>query len=154
MKHPHIPTKDAGSGDGPSSSRPRRREFSPAEVEFLREMFFSGATWPVIASALGRTAQSVRQKCYAIGLRRFRMNEVKVEKFAKSTLQNRRYQRKYPEKRRAHKAVEWALASKTIHKKPCENCGADDVHAHHDDYSRPLDVRWLCPLCHKAEHAA
>lgn len=36
----------------------------------------------------------------------------------------------------------------------CSHCGIPNVrlHAHHDDYSRPLDVRWLCSKCHVAEH--
>jgi hypothetical protein len=38
----------------------------------------------------------------------------------------------------------------------CEQCGARPpphrLHAHHPDYSRPLDVRWLCSLCHGQEH--
>lgn len=36
---------------------------------------------------------------------------------------------------------------------PCEVCGLDDssVQAHHDDYSKPLEVRWLCSW-HHAEH--
>jgi hypothetical protein len=32
-------------------------------------------------------------------------------------------------------------------------CGTQDrVQAHHEDYSRPLDVVWLCPTHHKARH--
>ena len=37
----------------------------------------------------------------------------------------------------------------------CEQCGGiGDIHAHHDDYSRALDVRWICRDCHTELHAA
>ena len=36
----------------------------------------------------------------------------------------------------------------------CEVCGASDAHAHHTDYSKPLDVRWLCSIHHAEEHRA
>lgn len=36
---------------------------------------------------------------------------------------------------------------------PCEVCGTeDDVQAHHDDYYKPLDVRWLCRKHHREHH--
>lgn len=45
-----------------------------------------------------------------------------------------------------------AIRSGMIQKQPCEVCGIDnDVEAHHDDYSKPLDIRWLCTK-HHAEH--
>jgi hypothetical protein len=31
-------------------------------------------------------------------------------------------------------------------------CGEPKVHAHHEDYSRPLDVTWLCQKCHVQRH--
>ncbi len=35
--------------------------------------------------------------------------------------------------------------------KPCEICGAEkNVEMHHDDHSKPLEVRWICCHCHRA----
>jgi ribosomal protein S27AE len=36
--------------------------------------------------------------------------------------------------------------------KPCERCGSKNVQMHHDDYSQPLQVRWLCLTCHHDLH--
>jgi ribosomal protein S27AE len=35
----------------------------------------------------------------------------------------------------------------------CSSCGsASVIHGHHHDYSRPLDVEWLCGSCHAIRH--
>ena len=39
-----------------------------------------------------------------------------------------------------------------LKKGPCEKCGQASVEAHHDDYSKPLSVRWLCRLHHEEIH--
>ncbi len=36
--------------------------------------------------------------------------------------------------------------------KPCEVCEKVKVDAHHDDYTKPLDVRWLCRYHHVEHH--
>jgi hypothetical protein len=55
--------------------------------------------------------------------------------------------------RAAHKAVATAVLHGILMRRPCEECGAEaNVHAHHHDYARPLDVQWLCATHHKAEH--
>jgi hypothetical protein len=57
-------------------------------------------------------------------------------------------------KRAAHKAVQNAVRSgRMVKPAVCEDCGAGGrIHGHHDDYSKPLVVRWLCPKCHGAWH--
>lgn len=37
-------------------------------------------------------------------------------------------------------------------RKPCSECGAETAEKHHHDYSKPLEVTWLCRPCHMAEH--
>lgn len=66
----------------------------------------------------------------------------------------RAYRSRNPLKRRAHTLTGNAIRDGLITKKPCESCGASPAQAHHDDYSRPLDVRWLCVPCHVAHHKA
>jgi hypothetical protein len=63
-----------------------------------------------------------------------------------------RWRQQNPEKAAAHRAVRRALRAGELQKQPCEVCEAADVHAHHDNYGQPLQVRWLCPLHHVAHH--
>jgi hypothetical protein len=54
---------------------------------------------------------------------------------------------------RAQSAVRRALKRGDLFRLPCEVCGsANNVDAHHDDYSQPLSVRWLCRSHHQQHH--
>jgi hypothetical protein len=44
------------------------------------------------------------------------------------------------------------LKSGRIIRQPCEMCEAEKAEAHHDDYSKPLSVRWLCRSHHQLLH--
>lgn len=59
------------------------------------------------------------------------------------------YNRKYPERRKARETVKQALYKGILKKEPCVVCGVDKVQAHHPDYSKPIDIIWLCPSHHK-----
>lgn len=54
------------------------------------------------------------------------------------------------EKVKAHKKVARAIKNKTLIRENCF-CG-EKAQAHHEDYSKPLDVIWLCHLHHKEKH--
>lgn len=65
----------------------------------------------------------------------------------------RRHRAENPDKYRARTAVSNALRDGRLSKKPCQMCGTTDrVQAHHHDYSKPLDVEWLCFACHRKDH--
>jgi len=57
-----------------------------------------------------------------------------------------------PVKRRAQSAVSNALRDGLLTKQPCHCCGSEAVEGHHPDYSRPLDVVWLCTAHHSELH--
>ena len=65
--------------------------------------------------------------------------------------------RRPPEQIQAINKLNWALQSGRIEfPGVCEDCGREgtryEIHAHHDDYSKPYDVRWLCRSCHMEHH--
>jgi len=59
----------------------------------------------------------------------------------------------HPKARAAHSAVNNAVRDGRLKKGPCDVCGGTvAVHAHHDDYDRPMTVRWLCVPHHAQWH--
>lgn len=54
-------------------------------------------------------------------------------------------------RRKAHNKVNAAVRDGRLKPEPCFVCGNKAV-AHHPDYSRPLQVTWLCPEHHKQAH--
>ena len=55
-------------------------------------------------------------------------------------------------KTRAMKNLQYALQSGKLTRQPCEVCGEEKADAHHDDYAKPLEVRWLCRRHHIQWH--
>jgi hypothetical protein len=64
-----------------------------------------------------------------------------------------RYVHRYPEKKNAWNLVYKAVRSgRLIRPTGCSRCGKRcKPEAHHPDYSKPLEVVWLCEVCHKNE---
>lgn len=75
--------------------------------------------------------------------------------FAGKKRWRKKYKTQFPEKLAANNKVYYAVSHGLI-KRPdhCEKCGTQcKPHGHHHDYSKPLEVIWVCQPCHKKIHA-
>lgn len=66
----------------------------------------------------------------------------------------KKYKEKNPKKRQAHIIVGNSIRSGAlIRPNICSECErTQNIQAHHDDYNKPLEVRWLCSRCHIKWH--
>lgn len=55
-------------------------------------------------------------------------------------------------KLKTRKKTRDAIKKGEIIKTPCEKCGNIKTQAHHIDYNKPFDIKWLCRKCHAKEH--
>jgi len=84
-------------------------------------------------------------------------NKIKGEKIYDATsasLRQRKWQLHNPEKTECHQKFKYALKKGIlIRANTCSACGINcKPNGHHPDYSKPLEVIWLCVGCHKKEH--
>ena len=59
-----------------------------------------------------------------------------------------------PHKKEATAKLNRAIKAGKITREPCMVCGSDEgrIEAHHEDYSKPLEVHWLCVRHHNDRH--
>lgn len=68
------------------------------------------------------------------------------------TAGNKTYKTNNPKKIIAHNMVGYALRKGTLLKNPCWCGSSENLCGHHDDYDKPLEVRWLCHAHHAEWH--
>lgn len=56
--------------------------------------------------------------------------------------------KKYAYKEHARQKMRYAIEHGKMEQKPCVICGEEKTQGHHKDYSKPLDVVWLCTVHH------
>lgn len=128
-----------------------------------KECFKCGKTKPLVDFYKHKDmADGHLNKCKDCGKSDVRSNRQKNVEYYRDYDRNRgsrqgkeylsSYRERYPNKYKAHSTVSNAVRDGKLTKNPCEKCGEEPVHGHHDDYLKPLEVRWLCPVCHKAWH--
>ena len=64
----------------------------------------------------------------------------------------KRVKERSPEKVLARSRMNNAIRKGILARLPCEKCGDPKSQGHHDDYSKPLEVHWMCHRCHMQEH--
>ena len=88
-------------------------------------------------------------------------DQIKAYERLRNTLPGRRvlkksyaseYRSKNRDKHLARIKVGNALRGKKLVKLPCEICGNSKSEAHHHDYSKPLEVKWVCKFHHMQLH--
>lgn len=80
-------------------------------------------------------------------------NQAKADKKRNPNWRAEWYEKKkndpfFLKQRRARHLVESAIIRGELKRQPCEACGKLPSEAHHDDYDKPLQVRWLCRSHH------
>jgi hypothetical protein len=60
--------------------------------------------------------------------------------------------RRQPNRRKANVMMANAVRDGRLTRIPCEVCGNQRSQGHHEDYSKPLDVVWLCTRHHADRH--
>lgn len=78
------------------------------------------------------------------------------ERLAKYRESQIRWLKKNKEKRQCHVKTCNAIRDGRLKREDCATCGRSkdkaQIHAHHEDYKKPLDVVWLCVACHGKRH--
>lgn len=84
---------------------------------------------------------------------RERTKNLTREQITKHNASHKAYQSRNPIKISAKNQANHAIRSGRLIRKPCERCSrTTHIHAHHEDYTKPLDVVWLCSGCHGDRH--
>jgi len=95
------------------------------------------------------------QRLYRLDGSVYEKNNLKnrTVKFDSKAKANKKYRMRNILKYTAHNAVTAAIRDGRLAKKPCAVCGFwRKVQAHHDDYTKLLEVIWLCVECHNNRH--
>lgn len=139
-------------------SKRKYKYWTESDVEFLKQNVNKLDDWE-LAEALGRTRDAVvhyKQRHRILQSHDFTAHIISLARGGSGTPMSpaekfRAYVAKHG--RKAKDAVFHAKAAGRLVEQPCEICNsAYCIAAHHANYDRPLEVRWLCARCHRRLH--
>lgn len=86
-----------------------------------------------------RLPQRYCRKCHAANMRANRPKHQDLPELQRKKANARAYANVY-------------LMRGLIQKMPCITCGNENAEKHHPDYDKPLQIVWLCKVCHIKHH--
>lgn len=89
------------------------------------------------------------RKCNTERLRKYRKTKIGIENTRKAV---KKSTLKHAVKQNARITLSYYVKIGRVIKLPCEICGEIKVDGHHDDYGKPLEVKWLCRKHHADLH--
>jgi hypothetical protein len=101
----------------------------------------------------GRASQEIRREASRRYYERNRA-AIREQRNAVARANPRKKDLTTPQERARAKLRYAVWSGKIVKPAACEQCGSTGrIHGHHHDYSRPLEVEWLCTACHGRAHA-
>ena len=122
-----------------------KRKMTKEQIELAMDMVKQGMSENAVAVFYGVSRQYIHAYCLGHGINRHIYCRTSKELTEQLKIQS---------------FVQQAICKGVLIPEPCQICGVfgktDKGHrkvvAHHDDYNKPLEVRWLCRLHHAEWH--
>jgi ribosomal protein S27AE len=111
------------------------------------------ATREHLENVLKQTDGNVSAAARLAGMDRSNFRRAMTKAGLRKSVSGRVTNGKTPRQAASHQAVQLGLKVGWLTPMVCEQCGKPQTVAHHDDYLKPLDIRWLCRRCHRAWHS-
>lgn len=81
-------------------------------------------------------------------------DSIRAKRNAQERINHRKKDRTTPNERARAKLRYAVWAGNIVKPKYCERCAKKGLlNGHHNDYTKPLEVEWLCSTCHGFAHA-
>lgn len=133
-------TKDLHTAECKECSKKRAKEHRLKNIEKYREMDRNRSN---------KAERVERHKLYLKDLKENNPEKYRQVKY----LANKKWREKNADKNSAHTKISYLRQTGRLIPEPCKICGSEEnVEAHHEDYSKPLDILWLCSTCHHKIH--
>ncbi len=125
-----------------------------SEREFSRNRSKKDGLMSWCKSCMKEICSEIRQrphykKIQAVAARR---SIEKPEQRAKHRLRAIKQREMRPDQILAYAKVREAIRIGKLIRMSCEVCGISKTHAHHSDYSKPMEINWLCNEHHRILH--